>query len=101
MNASKEWPEWEDPVGHVYRPGDTVAVAVSNYGGANLMIGTVTRINRVNSQGKPHGYERVDPQTGQTTFVPSCTVTIKRPSRWAQGQLEDYTYQDPSNIVKV
>lgn len=97
----KEWPEWTDQRGNTYRPGDTVAVAAVRHKAATLHIGTVIKINRINSKGEEIGYWSYDPQTQQKTLIPSCTVTVLRPQPYHQGQDTQYTYQDPSNIIKL
>lgn len=46
------WPEWTDELGHTYRPGDIVAIAIINGRSPQMVIAKVERINRVNSSGE-------------------------------------------------
>lgn len=104
MNLNKEWPEWKDKLGRIYRAGDQVAVATTRGKSPQLLIGEVIKINRVNSKNEPIGRWTIpDPKNAPNdkVFEPSCTVTIKTASRWYRGGDQIYTYQFPNNIVKV
>lgn len=102
FGTPKEWPQWEDQLGNVYCPGDMVAVATVRYKSPALVIGTVEKINRINSKGEEIGRWSHNPQDpNNPTLIPSCTVTVRRKSRWNSQTEESYTYQDPSNIIRI
>jgi len=102
--SPKTWDEWTDPLDQVYRPGDYVAIATISGKSPQLVIGKVTKINRVDSKGhlivsrttrhvdcdkdEPGARERTkydytlkkSISLGQWyriehEFIPSCTVT--------------------------
>lgn len=107
----KTWLTWTDILGHEYTVGDTVAVAGLAGKSAQLVIGEVARINRINSKGEEI-FERVyDTSDGsyeqgaEMVDRSSCTVTVKpsvhtkrRP--WGNAS-KMHTYQHWRNVVKI
>lgn len=124
----KEWPEWTDSLGNVYRPGDIVAVATINGRSPQLVIARVEKINRLNSSGKeiitsqytayPEPVWTVNPvngkeywKQGEYATVPYCSVKatplrdLRGFGRWSQkddqGNHKAVTYSIPENIIKI
>lgn len=120
----KTWPEWTDVLGQTYRAGDRVAIATISGRSPQMVIGTVVRINRVDSHGEEivthHSrWEIVDGERKAYYYnTPSCTVRVQPEidargfyrtrgmwidEKWVNDATDpkQVTYQIPANIIKL
>lgn len=96
----KEWSEWTDSIGNVFRPGDYVAYPVPySTSSTQMLIGVVERINRYNS--KKEEIKLHDGTLSCTVTIRATQYTMSQPWGMRQGKPKLTTVQNVKNVIRV
>jgi hypothetical protein len=94
VDQTKEWPEWTDRRGNIYRPGDEVAYATVSGSAGYLVIGEVVKINKVDSKGKPHETSHMDDGDYALKAISDSALAALQSCGYAWNDPGKQPYQD-------